>query len=85
MAIHDPGLRFADSLLGTGSGKERPVQEGHRRFPIRIGNGDGEDAGILVVHAIELDTVIRAEGREPQSLPVEQVLRYCQGDPRAFG
>ena len=85
MEIHHAGRRLADRFLGTSSGKERSVEDGHCRFPIRIGNGHGEDAGILVVHAVELDAFIRAEGREPQTLPVEQVLREGQGNPRAFG
>ena len=50
-----------------------------------IGNGDGEEAGILVVHVDEIDAVIRTKGREPETLPVEQILRYGQGDPWAFG
>ena len=75
MEIHRAGRRLAGRFLGTSPGKERPVEDRHGRFPLRIGDGDGEDAGILVVHAVELDAVIRAEGRQPQTLPVEQVLR----------
>ena len=75
MEIHDAGRRLAGRFLRTSPGKERPVEDRHCRLPIRIGNGDGEDAGILIVHAVELDAFIRAEGREPQTLPVEQVLR----------
>src|SRR5208337_2578036 len=74
MEIHDAGRRLADGFLRTSSGKERPVEDGHCRLPIRIGNGDGEDAGIFVVHTVELDAFIRAEGRETQSLPVEKVF-----------
>ncbi len=55
----------SDGFLGTSSGKERSVEDGHGRFPIRVGNGDGEDARVFIVDAVELDAVIRAEGREP--------------------
>src|SRR5271157_6143628 len=75
MEIHDAGCRLAGRFLRASPGKEGPVEDGHCRFPIRIGNGDGEDAGIFVVHAVELDALVRTEGREPQTLPVEQVLR----------
>ena len=85
MKIHHAGRRLAHRFLGTRPGKERPVEEGHGRFPLRIGNGHGEDAGIFVVHAVELDAFIGAEGRQPQTLPVEQVLREGQGNPRALG
>ena len=29
--------------------------------------------------------LIRSEGRQPQTLPVKQILRYGQGDPWAVG
>jgi hypothetical protein len=49
-----------------------------------IGNGDREEARIFVIHVVKFDTVIRAKGRESKALPVEEVLRYSQGDPWTF-
>ena len=49
-----------------------------------IWNGDREDAGVLIVHAVKLNAVIRPEGSQPQALPAEQVFGYRQGDPWAF-
>ena len=45
------------------------------RLPGWIGNGDGEEAGIFVIHVADFDALIRAKGREPQTLPVEEVRR----------
>ena len=80
MEIRDAQSRVACLFLRTSSGKERPVQDRQCRLSRWIRNGDREDAGILVVHAIELDAVIRLESCQPQSLPVEQILRNGQGD-----
>ena len=55
----------ADCVLRTSPGEERSVEEGHCRLPLGIGNGHGEDAGVFIVDAVELDAIIRAEGREP--------------------
>ena len=81
--IHHPGLGLAGGFLGTSAGEKRAMEDGQLHFPGVIGNGDGEEAGILVVHVDEIDAVIRLKGREPQTLPVKQILRYGQGDPRA--
>jgi hypothetical protein len=54
------------------------VQNGHCRLPGRIGYGNGEDAGVLVVHAIELYPVIGTKAGESQAPPLEQILRYGQ-------
>ena len=47
------------------------MEEGHLRFSGMIGNGDGEEAGILVVHMDKIDVIVGSKGREPQSLPVK--------------
>ena len=73
--IHYPPLGLAGCFLGTSAGKERSMEHGQLHFPGVIGNGDGEEAGILVVHVDEIDAVIRFKGREPQSRPVKQILR----------
>ena len=44
----------------------------------RIRYGNGEDAGVFVVHAIELYPVIETKARESQAPPLEQILRYGQ-------
>jgi hypothetical protein len=68
----------ARRLFRTSSRRERPVQHGHRRLPGGIGNGDGGDAGILVLQTIELYAVIGTKAREPQAPPLELVVRYGQ-------
>ena len=74
MEIHPAQLWAERRFLRASSGKKRTVQNGHCRLPGWIRNGDWENAGILVVHAVELDAVIRTEGRQPKALPAEQVL-----------
>src|ERR1017187_1360397 len=72
--------RGACLFLRTSSGEERPVQDRQCWLSRWIRNGDRKDAGIFVVHAVELNALIRQEGNQPQALPMEQVLRYGQGD-----
>jgi hypothetical protein len=79
--IQFAGRRAPRGFLWTGAGKKRPVENGQLRLPGWIGNGDREEARVFVIHVVKFDTVIRTEGREPQTLPVEEVLRYSQGDP----
>ena len=83
--IHLAGRGVAGGFLRASAGKKRPVEHGQFRMPGWIRNGDGEEAGIFVIHVDEFDAVIRAKGREPQTLPVEQILRHSQGDPWASG
>ena len=49
----------------------------------RIGHDHRKQARILVVHVAELKAVIGGEGRQAKALPVEEILRYRQGDPGA--
>ena len=79
-AIHDPGLALAGGFLGAGAGKKRTVEKGQLHFPGVIGNGDGEDAGVLVVHVDEINALKGFKGRQPDPLPVEQILRHRQGN-----
>ena len=81
--IHIAGSVVAGGFLGTSAGKKGAMEEGHLHFSGVIGNGDGEEAGILVVHMDEINAVIRSKGREPEPLPVKQILRDGQGNPRA--
>ena len=81
--IHQTRRGLADGFLRTSPGEERPVEDGQLHLPGVIGNGDGEDAGILVVHVDEIDAAIRVKRGKSHALPVKQVLRYRQGDPWA--
>ena len=68
-------------LLRTSSGKEGPVQDRHGRCPDRIVNGDGEDAGILIVHAVKVDALIRAKVASPRRSQWNRSSDNGQGDP----
>ena len=81
LAIHNPGFARVGGFLGAGAGKKRTVQEGQLHLPGVIGNGDGEDAGVLVVHVDEINTLKGFKGRQPDPLPVEQILRHRQDNP----
>jgi hypothetical protein len=59
------------------------VQKRQCRLPRWIRNSDWEEAGILIVNAVELNAVVRPEGSQPHALPVEQILRFGKGDPWA--
>ena len=74
--IHITRRGLAGGFLGTSAREKRAMDHGHLHFPSVIGNSDGEEAGIFVIHVDEIDALIRIKGREPQSLPVEQILRY---------
>ena len=79
-AIHNPGLALAGGFLGAGAGKKRTVEKSQLHLPGVIGNGDGEDAGVLVVHVDEINALKGFKGRQPDPLPVEQILRHRQGN-----
>ena len=66
---------MAGGLLRTRAGKKWPVEHGHFRVPGGIRNGDGEEAGIFVIHVAEFDALLRCKGGKPQALPVEEILR----------
>ena len=83
--IHLARRGLAGGFLGTRAGEKRAMEHGHLHFSGVIGYGDGEEAGILVVHVDEINAVVRREGRKPQPLPVDQIVRYGQGNPRADG
>ncbi len=76
LAIHNPGLALAGGFLGTGAEKKRSVKKGELHLSGVIGNGDGEDAGVLVVHIDEINALKGLEGRQPDPLPVKQILRH---------
>ena len=78
--IHLTGRGVAGGFLRPGPGKERPVEHAEFRVPGWVRNSDGEEAGILVIHIVDLNAVIDTVGRKPQALPVEQVFRQGQGD-----
>ena len=49
------------------------------------GDRDGKKTGILVVHMDEIDALIRSKGCEPETLPMDQILRNGEGNPWANG
>ena len=59
------------SLLGTRAREQWPVQDGEFRPPGWIGDGDREEAGILVVYVGVDAAVLISEVHEPHTLPVE--------------
>ena len=81
IAIYNPGLALAGGFLGTGAGKKRTVKEGQLHFPCVIGNGDREDAGVLVVHMDKINALKGFKSRQSDPLPVKQILRHRQGNP----
>src|SRR5664280_2114433 len=82
--IYRTGCGFAGSFFRTSAWEKGAVEDGQLHFPSVIWNGDWEEAGIFVVHMDEIDIIIWIKGRETQTLPVKQILRYCQSDPRAY-
>jgi hypothetical protein len=69
----------AGRLLRTGAGKERPVEDRQLGSARRVEDGEREQAGILVLHALELEALIRPEGCESEALPPKQILGYGHG------
>ena len=57
--IHHTGLGLAGGFLGKRAGKERPMKDGQLHFSGMIGNGDGEEAGVLVIHMDKVNAGIR--------------------------
>ena len=72
--IHLTSRRSAGGFLWTSAREERTVEHRQFRLPGGIGNDDREKAGIFVIHVIEFDTLIRAKLRQPQTLPMEEIL-----------
>jgi len=84
IGIHPSGCAVENGFLRACAGEKGAMEHGELHFPGVIGNGDGEEAGILVVHMDEIDIVKRLKGRKPDPLPVEQILRNRQGNPGAI-
>ncbi len=86
--IHCPRRFLADRsltgrFLGACPREKWSMQKAHLRFTGMIGDGDGEEAGVLVVHMDEIDAAIRRESGEPQAFPVKHIVRDGQGNARA--
>jgi hypothetical protein len=81
--IEQARIALAGGFLRTGAGEKRPMNDGQLHLPGMIGYGDGEEAGVLVIHMDEINAIIRFEGSEAQTFPVKQILRYGQRDPWA--
>ena len=69
--IHKPASALAHGILRSAAGEKRTMEHCKLHFPGVIRNGDGEEAGILVVHMDEIDAAIRLEGSQPNPLPME--------------
>ena len=78
-------LFFQHQVLGQRAGKEGAMEDGEFVMPRGIGDGEGEHGGVLVVDAVEVDALVGLEGRETESLPVQDVLGDRQRDSRAVG
>ena len=76
---------MAGDFSWTSAGKQWPVENGQFRFPGWVRNGNGEEAGIFVIHVAEFDAVARSKGRQTQALPVKEILGCSQGDPWVSG
>jgi hypothetical protein len=66
---------MANDFLGTSARKKRPVQDSEFWVPGWIRNSNWKETGVLVIHVAALDAMVRTKGREPETFPVEQVLR----------
>jgi hypothetical protein len=79
--IYNPGFGLASGFLRASAGKKRTVEKGQLHLPGVIGNGDGKDACVLVVHVNEIDALKGFKGRQPDPFPVKQILRHRQCNP----
>ena len=61
------------------------MKEGHLHFSAVIGNRDGKETGVLVVHMNEIDAFVRSKGCQPQPFPMKQVFRNGEGNPWTHG
>jgi hypothetical protein len=64
---------MAGGILRTSSWKEGAMQQSHLHLSGVVGDGNGEEAGIFVVHVNEIDSAIWSKDRKSQSAPVEQI------------
>ena len=83
--IHLAGCWTTRSFLRPGTWKEWPVEQGQLRLSRGIGNDGREEAGIFVIYVIEFETFRRGKRSESQTSPVEEIVRYRQGNPRTIG
>ena len=66
---------MTNGFLWASARKKRAVQESEFRMPGWIWNSNRKEAGVLVIHVAALDAMVTTKGREPETFPVEQVLR----------
>jgi hypothetical protein len=69
--VHLTETFMAGGFLGSSTGEERSMKEAHLHFSAVVGNRDGKETGVLVVHMDEIDAFIRSEGGETKSLPMQ--------------
>jgi len=73
--IHLTGSGVAGGLLRTSAGEKRPVEHGQFRMSGWIRNGDGEQAGVFVIHVRRSRYLIPAKVARPTRWPMEEVRR----------
>src|ERR1035437_1267331 len=83
--IQRTGCRSAGSFLWTRTWEKWPVQKCQLRGSRWIRNADREEAGILIIHAVQCNTITRSERGKPQTLPVEEIFRCGQRNARTIG
>jgi hypothetical protein len=66
---------MANRFLWTSSRKKWPVQNGQLGAPGWIRNSNRKETGVFVIHVAAFDAMVTTKCREPETFPVEQVLR----------
>src|SRR5271170_5874163 len=75
MNIHGAGRGLTHRFFQTRSREQRPVHERDGRLARWVRNECGKHTGVLVIHAIKSDAIIRLKSCEPNSTPVKHIIR----------
>jgi len=73
--INLTGRWMASGLLWTSARKKRTVEHTQFQFPGGVRDCDREEARIFVIYVAQFNAVPMSVGCEPETLPVEEVLR----------
>ena len=73
--INLTGRWMASGLLWTSARKKRTVEHTQFQFPGGVRDCDREEARIFVIYVGQFNAVPMSVSCEPQTLPVEEVLR----------
>src|ERR1043166_7317922 len=76
--IHNSRCGVVHRLVRMRSREERPMKHRRGRLPMRVRNRNRKEQGILVIDAIEIQTIALLEHGEVDAVPVEQIFRQCQ-------